>query len=103
MKAVEFVRKFGLEKTRGIVAVMTDGTINYDGESAIYSDLKQIVDAFDLVGKLNGIVGAKANVREVFEDYPHDYKSRKLYDFNIKCKDVEKAISLVEQCHESEN
>ena len=86
MKAVEFVKNFGLGKAKGIVAVMTDGTVNYDGESVGYSDLKQIVDAFELVGSHGGLRRAKLSC-----GYPSSDKSGTVGRLN-------NAISLVEQC-----
>ena len=59
MNAIEFVKKFGLGKAKGVVAVMSDGVINYDGESVNYSELKQIVEAFEWVEKFGGLDGFK--------------------------------------------
>ena len=65
MNAIEFVKKFGLDKARGIIAVMSDGVINYGGESVSYSDLKKIVEAFELVEYCNGLEDAKELLDEI--------------------------------------
>lgn len=80
MNAIDFVKKFGIAKVKGIVFTMTSGFINYDGISVNYDDLKQIVDAFELVESVGGWNNATA-----------------LYDECLDT-DLKKAIELMEKC-----
>ena len=76
MKAVDFIRKFGWGKAKGIVSLMKDGVINYD-------DLKTLVDAYELVQSYGGLYHAKEN-----------YKGR---PFGENWNDLKQAIALVEE------
>lgn len=103
MNAVEFVKECGIDVAKRTLSNAIGfgcSKVELFGGKYIFrtDDLKQIVDAWELVELLNGLIGAKAHVREVSEDYPYDYIGRNLYDFNIKCGTVVKAINLVEQC-----
>lgn len=99
MNAVEFVRKFGVEESAKIAneSVEFGKNVFYDLSDELYygsdfggricvNDLKQIVDAFELVDKLGGLDKAKTYV-------PDHYKSERL----------KQAINLVEQVNESKN
>ena len=90
MNAVEFVKECGID-----VARRTLGNAVGFGCSRVYlfggkyifrtDDLKQIVDAWELVESYGGVDMAK-----------------RFFDENIKCSDsdvLEKAINLVEQCN----
>lgn len=81
MNAIEFVKKFGISKAKGITFVMLDGTVNYDGFSVNLNDLKQIVDSFELVEKFGGL-----------------NESRKYVDNRI-LPELSRAINLVDQCN----
>lgn len=86
MKANEFVKKYGLVKSTGIVGLMTAGVINYDGDSVDYNDLKRIVESYELVEYYGGLSQSRRWIeRTVF----------KLSDSMIALK---KAIADVESC-----
>ncbi len=91
MKANEFFKKVGIEAVKSYIAAYEDH---------LTDELKRLVESHELVCSLNGLIGAKASIREVFEDYPHDYMNRKLHDFDVKCCVVSKAIADVESCME---
>lgn len=102
MDAIEFVKKFGLDKARGIIAVMSDGVINYDGESVNYSELKQIVNSFDLVEGKGGVEISK----EILETWAFmlavKAKVGRLADLLAEDYDaLKQAVELVEECNES--
>ena len=99
MKAVEFVKKFGLGKAKGIVAVMMDGVVNYNGESISYSDLKQIVEAWKLVENQGGLISSKKYLK--FLQASVDIGLYHGLD-NVNCETeiplLRDAIACVEQC-----
>lgn len=93
MKAIEFVKKFGLEHTKYLIedTELTEFAIHstcggkYYQDTVSVSDLKQIVDAFDQIDSLGGLDEAK-----------EEYHSR--IQNNECISGLNKAINLVEQC-----
>lgn len=96
MNAVEFVKKFGVDEAKKFTGwyggdtafkflKVKEKSISVHSGDQPYdfhiNDLKQIVDAFELVDKLGGLDKAKTYV-------PDHYKSERL----------KQAINLVEQC-----
>lgn len=79
MNAVEFVKVMGIDATKAFVRT---GNINPDK----IGDLKQIVEAFELVESYGGVTEASFYV---FEETGEDCYYNKA---------LEKAINLVEQC-----
>lgn len=87
--AIEFVKQNGIEKVKQIVDLFPLSTlINIDGIGVYISDLKQIVNAFDLVERFGGIKEAK---RLHYDEFLRD----------INWNNLQKSINLVEQCNES--
>ena len=103
MNAIEFVKQNDIEKARKIVELFTLSTlINIDGAGVSILDLKQIVNAFELVENIGGVKNAieildtwafmlavKAKVGRLAEILAEDYDVLK------------QAIELVEKCNES--
>lgn len=87
--AIEFVKQNGVEKAKKIVELFPLSTlINIDGIGVSISDLKQIVNAFELVERFGGIKEAK---RIHYDEFLMD----------INWNNLQKSINLVEQCDES--
>ena len=78
MKAVEFVKHHGIEYTKGIIIGCESGLLPKNNN---YADLKQIVDAWELVEKFGGL-----------------NESRKYVDNRI-LPELSRATNLVEQCN----
>lgn len=97
MNAIEFVKQYGIEKAKHIVELFLLSTlINIDGLGVSIPDLKQIVDAFELVESFGGLFQAKVAL----------YKEG--FTGGIECGDglieddvLKQAIELVEKCNES--
>lgn len=103
MNAIEFVKQNGIEKAKQIVDLFPTSTlINIDGIGVSIPEIKQIVNAFELVGRKGGIdrcteiletwafmLAVKAKVGRSAEILAEDY------DF------LKHAIELVEKCNES--
>ena len=86
MNAIEFVKQNGIEKAKQIVDLLPMSTlINIDGIGVSISELKQIVEAFELVEKFGGLDG--------FKD---EYMSR--IENNECVSGMNKVIDLVEKC-----
>ena len=99
MNAIEFVKKFGLGKAKGVVAVMSDGVINYDGESVNYSELKQIVEAFELVEiglhELKKSMFSNSKDLDYVKNWLLTVSEKLLTEKGIKLK---QAVYLIEKC-----
>ena len=66
MNEIDFVKQNGIEKTKQIVDLLPMSTlINIDGIGVSISDLKQIVDSFELVEYCNGLEDAKELLDEI--------------------------------------
>lgn len=90
MKAIEFVKKYGIEEAIKVINLFPNSTlINIGGSCVSVSDLKQIVDAFELVDRFGGYdsVLNMINNPTCFGDS----------NFEIEIK-LNEAINLVEQC-----
>lgn len=88
MNAVEFVKKHGIKEAIKVVELHPVSTlINIGGSCVSVLDLKQIVDAFELVESYGGLSEASCYV---FEETGEDCY------YN---KSLEEAINLVEQCN----
>lgn len=97
MKANEFVKKFGLVKSRGIVGLMTAGVVNYDGDSVDYNDLKHLVESHELVERV--ISRHNKSFKECQIDI-HGLKSFVKKNPKIYSKRLKQAITDVESCME---
>ena len=97
MKANEFVKKFGLVKSRGIVGLMTAGVVNYDGDSVDYNDLKRLVESHELVEMV--ISRHNKSFKECQIDI-HGLKSFVKKNPKIYSKRLKRAIADVESCME---
>lgn len=98
MKAIDFLKKFGLEHTKYLIedTELTEFAIHstcggkYYQDTVSVSDLKQIVDAFELVEKYkNRHGGIRFRIRWGMFRYGDTQ------EFNERLK---QAINLVEQC-----
>ena len=93
MKAIDFLKKFGLEHTKYLIedTELTEFAIHstcggkYYQDTVSVSDLKQIVDAFELVESYGGLIEAK-------ELHYDEFRSDTAYN------KLQQAINLVEQC-----
>lgn len=86
MNAIEFVKQNGIEKVRQIVDLFPVSTlINIDGIGVSVSDLKQIVNAFELIDRFGGLREAK---RVHYDEFRSD----------INWNSFQKSMNLVEQC-----
>lgn len=108
MKAIDFLKKFGLEHTKYLIedTELTEFAIHstcggkYYQDTVSVSDLKQIVDAFDLVEKHGGLFQAKCQIENECPDF--EFGELEYYEdgdiYFTKYADLEKSINLVEQC-----
>lgn len=92
MNAVEFVKKFGMDLARRDIAAWQSGFIKREDFLEHYGfdildDLKQIIEAWELVESYGGIAEASCYV---FEETGEDCY------YN---KSLEEAINLVEKCN----
>ena len=86
MNAIEFVKQNGIEKVKQIVDLFPISTlINIDGVGISVSDLKQIVNAFEIVKYFGGIDNAKYNLTNTCLS-------------TSELLDLKTAIELVEKC-----
>lgn len=111
MDAIEFVKQNGIEKAKQIVELFPLSTfINIDGIGFSIPDLKQIIEAFELVEYCNGLENAKELLDEidserwVYNLYTNtvisaDYAPSE--DMCIRYDVLKQAIQLVEKCNES--
>lgn len=89
MNAIEFVKHHGIEYTKGIIIGCESELLPKNNN---YADLKQIVDAFELVESLGGMDMAK-DIFDIEIHEPH-------YNYDAeKVTRIEQAINLVEQCN----
>ncbi|MER1952436.1 MAG: hypothetical protein ABS863_00365 [Aerococcus urinaeequi] len=82
MNAVEFVKKFGIDKAKDLACrdKTSIGYLSIEHHNLNQEELKQIVDAWELVEKFGGL-----------------NESRKYVDNRI-LPELSRAINLVEQC-----
>lgn len=85
MNAVQFVKEHGIEYAKSIIAACESGFLPKNNN---YSDLKQIVEAWELVESHGGLHEAKWDLDNPVIDASNAF-------------DLKQAINLVEQCHES--
>lgn len=72
MKPEQFIREYGVEKAREVVAASANALVQCsDGTTFHVNDLKRLVESLDLVKKLGGLQGGKVYV-------PDGYKSDRL-------------------------
>ena len=91
MKAVEFVKKHGIKEAIKVVGLHPVSTlINIGGSCVSVLDLKQIVDAFELVEKSGGLKACRKTLK-IMDDINAD-KNGLLY------KPFSEAVNLVERC-----
>ena len=110
MNAIEFVKQNGIEKVKQIVDLFPISTlINIDGISVSILELKQIVDAFELVEYCNGLEDAKELLDEIdSERWVYNLYTNTVIssDYSpcdnmcIKYDVLKQAIELVEKCNE---
>jgi hypothetical protein len=89
MNAIDYVKQNGIEKSKNHLEKMNAE----NWHNGFYNDLKQIVDAFELVDRFGGLFSAKVSL------------NKEGYTGGIECGDdlidddqLKKAINLVEQC-----
>ena len=88
MNAIEFVKKFGLDRVQPDLSIVDKHGYNSLFTEDFSKQLKQIVDAFDLVGSFGGLKSA-TYIRNHNMVTP-EFKSK-----------LKQAIKLVEKCNES--
>lgn len=84
MNAIEFVKHRGIEYTKGIIIGCESGLLPKNNN---YADLKQIVDAWELIEAWGGLEDAK------LYDLSHCKSKPDSMGYKLM-----KAINLVEQC-----
>ena len=94
MNAVDYVKQNGIEKSRiHLEKMKVERWIN-----SFFNDLKQIVDAFELVDKFGGIDKSKRILKKAYESCSQIIlDSRK--NIETTWNDLNDAINLVEQCN----
>ena len=70
MNANKLVKKYGLIKCKAIVGLMNCGTVNYEGISVDYNDLKRIVESHELVESHGGLPQSRELAHENCFEYP---------------------------------
>ena len=87
MNAIEFVKKFGWGEAKSALghACGSLDHVAYNGYGILISDLKQIVDAWELVERFGGVIEAK---KVHYDEFRGD----------INWNNLQQAINLVEQC-----
>lgn len=110
MNAIEFVKQNGIEKVKQIVDLFPISTlINIDGVGVSVSDLKKIVEAFELVEYCNGLEDAKELLDEIdSERWVYNLYTNTVIssDYSpcdnmcIKYDVLKKSIELAEKCNE---
>lgn len=86
MNAIDYVKQNGIEKAKiHLEKMKAERWVN-----SFFNDLKQIVDAFELVKKHGGLDNARYDAKYLFSDW--DYSS----PMELRLK---QAINLVEQCN----
>ncbi|AJB67979.1 hypothetical protein RU84_14200 [Acinetobacter baumannii] len=108
MKPEQFIREFGVEKSRAVVEGAPDGHKGYNGvinqytrgvwfsRDVMLSDLKRLVESVDIINELGSLRSAKSNVREMYVDSSCDYvhPEARLYDYkHLRVGRVMKAIA----------
>lgn len=87
MNAIEYVKKNGIEKSK----IHLDRMKQERWINSFFNDLKQIVEAWELIESLGGMDMAK-DIFDIEINEPH-------YNYDaVKVTRIEKAINLVEQC-----
>lgn len=97
MNAVEFVKKFGIDKAKDLACrdKTSIGCLSIEHHNLNQEELKQIVDAFKLVEFIGGdLDGAKL----VYE-FTKSSINISLKDGVVSVLDLKKSINLVEQCN----
>lgn len=98
MNAIEFVKKFGIDVAKDLAYrdKTSIGYLSVDHHQLNQDDLKQIVEAFELVEFIGGdLDGAK----QVYE-FTKNSINISLKDRVVSVLKLKKSINLVEQCHE---
>lgn len=96
MNAIEFVKKFGIFGAKEYLS----GSIFYKNNLMVFTsedNLKQIVDAWELVEKFGGIDKSKKILKKAYDSCSQIIlDSRK--NIETTWNDLNNAINLVEQC-----
>lgn len=95
MNAIEYFKKNGLDKSKIHLEKMNAE----NWHNGFYNDLKQIVDAFDLVGLKGGLISANKYLK--FLQSSADiglYHGLDDVNYETEIPLMEKTINLVEQC-----
>lgn len=97
MNAIEYVKKNGIEKSK----IHLDRMKQERWINSFFNDLKQIVEAFDLVGNFGGLALSKYHLLKVKNSYSSEcyYTDEHGNHFKTYEHVLEKAINLVEQCN----
>ena len=103
MNAIEFVKEYGIEEAKKAIKNVAwcetaycmrlkHGCFKTNSDCCIdINDLKQIVDAFELVDSYGGLKGAKNWIKNVVSN-------ESMSNIMAINSDLSKAINLVEQC-----
>ena len=94
MNAIDYVKQNGIEKAKiHLEKMKAERWIN-----SFFNDLKQIVDAFELVDKFGGIDKSKKILKKAYESCSKIISdSRK--NIETTWNDLNDAINLMEQCN----
>lgn len=98
MNAIEFVKENGIDSTREKIDFLENRSRNKSEDKAqLLIDLKQIVEAFELVDKFGGFEKANKTLKKAYDNCSSIISIRKI-GFECSYSDLQEAINLVEQC-----
>ena len=103
MNAIEFVKKFGWKDAKVCLlncASPEDKWFMRRGDlisGQEFDNLKQIVEAFELVDKFGGFEKANKTLKKAYDNCSSIISIRKI-GFECSYSDLQEAINLVEQC-----
>lgn len=103
MQANEFVKEHGWDKAKELLAKANGcASIKSMGHHFLYSDLERLVESWELVESLGGLVKAKTNLSSVEYNLSKSvwFGEDKLEKENFASR-LRQAIADVESCHES--
>ncbi|WP_042089815.1 hypothetical protein [Acinetobacter bereziniae] len=111
MNAVEFVKKFGWEEAKKAIAkvawcetayctMIKHGCFKSNSDCCVdITDLKRIVESWEVIKTLGSLKSAKANLSEMYSDSSCDWvhENARLYDYkHLTVGRVNQAIADVE-------
>lgn len=99
MNAIEFVKKYGLDVAKDLSYrdKTSIGYLSVEHHSLNQDDLKQIVEAFELVERFGGFDKSNKMLKKAYDNCSSIISIRKI-GFECSYSDLQEAINLLEQC-----